>query len=228
MDGCDAVYLNLAQTPSPRAFDPDVAAAKLVSERGPRLGVTRILRISTMGLPGGARSWWVAQRKQEADELIRASDASHTIFHPTWFMESLPLFLVGRRIMLPETSHEPLYWLAGEDYARQVCAALRSEHAINRTYVAQGKYPLSMQHAVIRFAMSYDSSLSLLRVPRWMLRTASVFSAKPRYLRDLLAFTFTHCTGFHAQETFTALGEPLMTIEDYARGIRASGDVPRK
>jgi len=61
-----------------------------------------------------------------------------------------------------------------------------------------------------------------------MLNMGSVVTARARYLRDLLRFTFAFTTGFHADDAFAALGEPSMTIEDYARKIRATGDVPRK
>lgn len=228
MEGCDAVYLNLAPSNSQRAFDPDLAGAKLVAKLAPKCGIARLMRISTMGIPQGASDWWVAQRKEEADDALMRCGVPCTIFRPTWFMESLPLFLLGKRIMLPAAPDEPLYWLAGEDYAAQVSAALRNDAAANKTYIVQGRYPASFKHAVIRFAAAFDPTLSLLRMPQPLLELASLASAKVRYLRDLLAYTFKHATGFHAQEAFDELGEPSMSIEDYARQIRATGDVPRK
>jgi len=228
MEGCDAVYINHAPAPSPRKFDPDLEGARIVAKHAAKAGVKRVMRISTMGIPEGAHSWWVAERKQEGDDALRESGVAHTIFQPTWFMESLPLFLLGRRIMLPESPEEMLYWIACEDYAKQVSRAISNEDAANKTYIVQGKYPVSMKHAIIRFIASFDPTFSLLPMPKLLLCAAGLLSAQGRYLQDLLEFTFLHATGFHAQKTFDELGEPSMTIEDYARAIRASGDVPKK
>lgn len=228
MQGCDVVYLNLSSPHSSRGFDPDLEAAQIVAKEAAKAGVKRVMRISTMGLPDGASSWWLAERKQLGDDQLRECGVPHTIFQPTWFMESLPLFLMGRRIMMPPTPPEMLYWIAGEDYARQVSNAVKNEAAANRTFIIQGKYPASMRHAIYRFAASFDPTLKALPVPRSMLALSGMMSAKARYLRDLLDFTYRYATGFHAEETFALLGEPTMTIEDYARNIRASGDVPRK
>ena len=228
MHGCEVMYLSLSEPSSPRAFDPDLAGAKIVASHAAKASVQRVMRISTMGLPEGASSWWVAQRKQEGDDLLRGCGVPFTIFHPTWFMESLPLFLMGRRIMVPPAPDGMLYWIAAADYAKQVSQAIRREDAANRTFIVQGKYPASMKHAIIRFAAAFDPSLRQLNLPKLILKAASVASSKARYLRDLLDFTYAHAGGFHAEETWKLLGEPSMTIEDYARHIRATGDIPRK
>jgi uncharacterized protein YbjT (DUF2867 family) len=228
LDGCEVVYTNLAQPYSRRAFDPDLRGAELVAAHAKSAGVHRVMRISTMGLPHGASTWWVAERKQRSDEALRGSGVPYTIFQPTWLMESLPLFMLGRRILLPEAADDVLYWIAGADYAKQVSNAIRSERAANRTYVVQGKYPVSMKHAIIRFNSAYDPTRSLLRVPRPLLAAAGFIRPQASYLLGLLEFTFKFATGFHAEETFEELGEPTLTIEDYARHVRATGDVPMK
>lgn len=228
IEGCSAVYTNLAQPQSSRAWDPDLEGTRAVLSAARDAGVARIVRISTMGCPAWRDRWWIIERKARADDLVRESGLSWTIFRPTWFMESLALFLMGPMLLRPPSPDVGLHWIAGEDYAAQVDAAIDLPAAGNREYVVQGPEAVSIRTAIARFRAAYRPGLIVASMPRIGLALGARLAAKPRYLRALLEFTWATNVGFESSETWRDLGEPRLRIEDYARSIAVTGDLPRK
>jgi len=134
----------------------------------------------------------------------------------------------GNRVLVPRMPGVELYWIAGDDYGRQVSAALRSESAENKTYVIQGPEALTFEEAVHRFIAAYNPELRMKQIPLGMLRIGGWFSSELRFLRALMIFTRDHHLGFHATSAWRDLGEPVLRIEDYVRYARDSGDWPGK
>ena len=227
MDGVGAVYINLAAPRSARRPDIERSGTPAIVDAARRAGVGRILKISFMGVPEG--SWWQLRHKAESEQAVRESGIAWTIFQPTWFMESLPLFRMGGRLVAPRVEDAPVYWISGDDYARQVAAALNNGRTANRTYIIQGPQPLSFRCAGERFARAWQPHpLKYTEIPLWALRPLCPVVADVRYLLDLLRVTFETNTTFEANDAWNDLGRPAMTVEDYAGYMRRTGDIPRK
>ncbi len=232
MAGVNAVYVNLAAPRSPRRLDVERAGMPHVVEAAHAAGVEHLLKISFMGVPQAAELWWQVRHKAESEQVIIDSGIDYTIFHPTWFMESLALFRMGRRLVLPRMPPEPLWWITGDDFARQVATALTTDRARNRCFVVQGPEPLSFDAAARRLAAAWPGRsggpLKVSSIPSWVIASMAPLVADARYLLDLLRVTFETNTAFEARETWDDLGTPTMTVEYYARYIDETGDVPRK
>ena len=52
--------------------------------------------------------------------------------------------------------------------------------------------------------------------------------AEARYLADLLDVSMRRAGRFESGDAWRDLGRPTMTVEDYARSIARTGDLPRK
>jgi len=226
IDGCEALHINLSNPQSPRAPDPDLIGTRNAVAAARNAGVGRLLRISAIGVTPGD-PWWVIQRKAQADAAVTESDIPFTIFRPSWFMESLPLFLVGPLLL---HMHTPMttWWIAGDDYARQFVASLENPAAHNRVYDIQGPAPLTMRDAIRQFAAARRPRPVIVPMPAVARRTMAVAVTPLRYLTDLMDYYARAETSFTAQPAWDDLGRPTMTIADYARSARATGDVPRK
>lgn len=220
LDGIEGVYLNLSSPSAPHPFDPVRDGTRTVVEAVRQSAVRRIGIITSQGVCPEAESWWNIACKARAEEAVRSSGISYTIFRPTWFMESLPLMVQGRRVLVPRMPGVELFWIAGDDYGRQVAAAFRSDTAENKTYVIQGPEALSFDGAVRRFVTAYDPALRIKHVPLGILRVGGWFNSELRFLRALMIFTRDHHLGFHATAAWRELGEPVMRIEDYVRYAR--------
>ena len=232
MAGVNAVYVNLAAPRNPKRRDVELDGVPRIIAAARAAGVEHLLKISFMGVPAASALWWQVRHKAESEQAIIDSGIDHTIFHPTWFMESLALFRMGRRLVLPRMPPEPLWWITGDDFARQVATALTTDKARNRCFVVQGPEPLSFDSAARRLASAWPGSLGgplkVSSILAWIVASMAPLVAGARYLLDLLRVTFETNTTFEARQTWDDLGTPTMTVEDYARYIDETGDVPRK
>lgn len=232
LDGCDAAYINLSEpmTRTPPAWDVEVEGTRAVIAACRAGGVQRVLRISAMGVDDAADQWWAARSKRDADEALMASDREWTIFQPTWFMESLCTLRIAGPIMLcPDLPQSPLRWLAGDDLARQVSAALRNAHSIRKVYQPQGPEALTIRRALQRFRAAWTTRrLRIAPLSLRLMRYAAAFSGRAHYLVSLLDMTRDHFARIDREAVPTELPAATMTVEDYTRYVERTGDWPRK
>jgi len=220
LEGVDAAYLNLSEPIKEGRWNPELEGSKLIASLAKTAGLSRIARISAMGVEEGAGEWWVARDKAEADRAFIDSGVPYTIFRPDWFCESLALMRVGPLYVQPMTPRLPLHWIAGDDYGRQVVAALHTEKAANRIYIVQGPEGVTMQDAARRYRRAMGWRTITVPLPMSVLRVCGRFVPMARFLHDLLELTYTHTIGLRAEATWTDLGRPAMTIEDHAASRR--------
>ena len=231
MDGIDAVYVNLAKPMrrSPPPWSPEVDGVKAIIAAMKKSNVSRLLRISAMGVDDAAATWWAAKAKADADRLVMDSGLAWTVFRPTWFMESICTLKLRSFMMCPDLPDSPLRWIAGDDYARQVTAALRDERATNQVYQPQGPELLTIKAAVTRFIEAWTRKpLRLLPTPLAMMRLGKPFSGKAHYLASLMDMTRDHFARIDREAISTNLPPATMKIEDYAKYVERTGDWPRK
>ena len=227
MRGMDAVYINLAapMKARPPNWEPELHGTQAIIEAAKRTSVKRVLRISAMGVDDAANQWWAADHKARADAGLMGSGLAWTILRPTWLMESLATMVLGR-FLLTISLPGSLRWLAGDDLARQLAAALRSGAAIDKVYHPQGPELLTLRQASARFAAT--SGLRMLCLPMWPMRLGSMVNGRAAYLTALLKMTVNHFSRIDQRLLPTDLPSARMRIEDYVRYMRESGDRPRK
>lgn len=72
-----------------------------------------------------------------------ARPAPYTIFKPTYFMETLPRHIQGKRAVVLGRQPHPLAMIAATDFARMVSHAFRTPEAAHREFCVHG--PEAMQ-----------------------------------------------------------------------------------
>ncbi len=225
-DGVDAVYINLATENHRAGFRTELDGTKNVLKA---LGGRREVLVAKLSTLRCQRTgWWLdMDQKFEAEEAIRSSGHPYLIFRPSWFYESLPLFVRKGTLIRFGPDFLPLYWIAGDDYARQVTEAFRQGRR-DRVYEVQGPEPLGFDEAARRFIAAYDPSIRLRHMPLWPMRLAAMFQPQFHTLVQLSDWCSTHREENWSEETWADLGRPEMTVEDYAEYIKATGDWPSK
>ncbi len=225
----DTIYTSLNTPWSPSTpFDPDRDGTALAVQAALRMGVRRFIRLSALEVGGDCVDWWVLDRKRACDALVLESELEVTILRPTWFMESIALFARGPLIFSPVVPSWPLWWISGADLDRQIERLVLKGPKDVSIFPIQGPEPASMHDAIRRFAVARPKSLRVVRIPQMAVRLAGLVSAQARYGAALLRASFSKNTGFTAARTWDVLGRPDTRIEDYARSIDATGDMPRK
>ncbi len=225
----DAVYLSLSEpmTTTTPMWDPDSDGTRTVAEVMKRTGVRRLARLSAMGVDLDDR-WWVARSKKQVDQELLDSGLDVTIFRPTWFMESIPMSAMGPMLIRLTTPGDPLYWLAAEDYGRQVAAALRDPTTIGQIIECQGPEPVSMKDAYKRFQKVWRGYVVTVPAPRMLLALMGNALGPAAYFNALLDMTYDHVTKKPAEPNGHALYRPTVTIEQFATKLLRSRTLPRK
>ncbi len=139
LDGCDGVHVNLMGGPRPEDFERiehrgTATVAKIAAE----VGVQRLTYLS--GAPAREQNFNdpASKAKFYAEKAIRESGVPYTIFQATWMMESLQLFVRGKKALVIGQQPHPLRWIAADDYAQMVSKSYQLPEAENKSFFVVG------------------------------------------------------------------------------------------
>ncbi|RKX28740.1 MAG: hypothetical protein DRP46_08190 [Candidatus Zixiibacteriota bacterium] len=225
--GADIVYLSLATERHKAEFRPELDGTKNVIEALSDRDNIIISKLSAMGVkPTGG--WWLdADQKYEAEELIKGSGHPYLIFRPTWFFESLPLFIQGKKLAIMGKPPHPTYWISGDDYGRMVAEAFR-KGLTDRTFNAQGTVPMTFDEAAKLFINAYRPELKITHIPLLVLRAAGLFNQQMKTLLRLFQFCRDHAEQPESDDAWEELYRPRMTVGEYVEYMLRTGDIPSK
>ncbi|PKK83779.1 MAG: hypothetical protein CVT49_07105 [candidate division Zixibacteria bacterium HGW-Zixibacteria-1] len=225
--GADIVYLNLATLRHKAAFRPELDGTKNVIEALADRDDIVISKLSGLGVRP-TDGWWLdADQKYEAEELIKGSGHPYIIFRPSWFHESLPLFVQGNRLAIMGRPPHPIYWIAGDDYGRMVAEAFR-KNLVNRTFNAQGSTPLTFDQAAEKFILAYKSAMKIIHIPLFVLKAGGLFKPQFKDLSKLFEYCTKYAEKLESESDWNELYRPRMTVEEYVEYMLRTGDVPSK
>ncbi len=144
LDGCLGVHINLRGS-------TEQIGTENVTKVAARVGVQRISYIS--GLTVCQQNGWfeMVARKLRAEAAIVNSEVPYCIFCPTWFMEVLPHFVVGKRATLIGKSHGPYHWVAADDYAQMVAESYALDEVANSRIAVCGPKAATVREALDRY-----------------------------------------------------------------------------
>ncbi|OVE75312.1 hypothetical protein BVX98_07830 [bacterium F11] len=230
LNGCGAVYVSV-DTPPKAVFKSETDGLKNIIEAARRHGHPRLMVLSALGQSDPRAKdhpWWHVREKYAAQEIARSSRLPWTIFEPTWFMESLPLFIKGK--VFSNFSHINMnpYWVAGDDHARLVSASLGITSTVEKIIPVQGPEPLTFEEAGRRFIAAYEPTMKFKTFPMMMLKMLGLFSADAKELATLFQVYGGMKESPPDYSKWPKLPKPSMTIEAYAGYCRATGDFPQK
>ena len=221
LQGQDALYLNLSVDPGSKITDwqPEREGLKSALQIARELNLQRVVYLSSLIMHYEKSQWWVFKVKHQADELVKTSGIPYTILKPSMFFD---IFdgnqRRGNALMATGPAANPMYPIAGEDYGKQVAAALRLPTAANRVYPVQGPEQLSSGQAAERYVRAYPhGKLQIKRLPFGLERFLSLFIPMMDYLKHIVTAIENHPEPFQSQQTWDELGKPIMTVEDFAR-----------
>ena len=125
------------------------------------------------------------------------------------------ILLVGRSDVRP-------WYIAARDYGDQVVRALQlAKDGENQEYVIQGPEAVTQHEAADRVVAAYrPERLRTITVPPVMMQFGRLFSLQADYGWHITEALNKYPEAFEAQQTWTDLGKPTMTLEGFAgRGL---------
>lgn len=222
-EGQDAVYINLQ---APRGVSrsyplPEREGIDNIIDSAVYSGIKRIAYLSSLVQNyNGANGyhWWVFDMKQTAVAKIKACGIPYTIFYASSFMETIDqLMRQGNKILLAGESKVPMYFVAGEDYGRQVAWSFRLLNNESKEYVVQGLEAYNWDEAAKIFIQNYPKAkLKVMKAPLGMLKLAGRVSPKTWYGYKIVTALNNYPEKFEADNTWNELGKPTITLAQYA------------
>ncbi|MCE3229102.1 MAG: NAD(P)H-binding protein [Bacteroidetes bacterium] len=226
LKGKEVVYLSLSikQNEKKNAWHTESEGMEMLIASAKRNGIKRIAYLSSIIMDHQGKdgfNWWVFDLKHKAVKMIKDSGIPYTIFYPSNFMESLSnMYKMGNKMMLAGESKEPMFFISGADYGKQVARAIIEHNNGNREYYVQGPQAFTADRAVEEFMKHYTKEkLSISRAPLGVIKFFGMFSTKMNYGANILEALNNYPEKFMAQKTWDELGKPETTIADYARQL---------
>jgi len=217
LHGCDGVHISL-----PTEVEQQVA--ELVAKLAARHGVERISYISGATVAEENRWFPMTNRKFLAEQAIREAGVPYTIFCPTWFMESLPLFVVqGRASVLGKQPH-PYHWVAADDYARMVSTAHGLAEAANQRIIVLGPEAIGMHEALRRYCAVFHPDIKQVStMPLWLVRLLATLTRNQdlKSAGELMAYFDKVGESSNLAKANRMLGTPTTTLDSWLERRKA-------
>lgn len=221
LKGCMGVHINLEGGPDP---DLERRGVENIAQAAARAGLQRITYISGATVTE-EHCWFAGTRaKFQAEAAIRAPGVPYTIFKPTFFMESLPRYVQGKRASIIGNQPHPWHWVAARDYARMVSRAYATPEAANTSLFIYGPEAYTMQEALKVYCSIVHPEATVSGLPLWAANMIALLSRRKELENALPFFRYTGAVreAGDPQEAKTLLGPPTTTLEQWCR-FQATG-----
>jgi len=226
MEGREIVYINLSIQQDSKKTDPQqekegvdniIAAAR-------ETGIKRLAYLSSLiknynGMKGF--SWWAFDIKHSAINKIKNSGIPFTIFYPSSFMETFPYQMIrGNKIMMIGQSVAPMWFIAGEDYAKQVAKSFQLAGMENKEFVIQGLEPFTFDEAARVLITNYTkSNLKVMKAPMGIVKFLGLFNPRLNYGTNICDALNKYPEKFESEQTWLELGKPSITLAEFAKSL---------
>lgn len=216
LKGSTYVYINLSaeENGAKSSFFLEREGVKNIVEACQAVGVQQILKIGALGAHPSIRQpkeFYQNQIRREGHRYIEESGIPFTIFHPTWFLDSIEWAIKKDTLQWVGKPVE-FYWTNSTDYAQWVAKAVGNPMAYYQHYVVQGREKMDYE-AVYQRLKAQKTSLKLQVLPLWMVKMIGFFSPTMKSLADLFAFYEGTTEDFHGQALWKELGAPSTSLE---------------
>ncbi len=223
--GQDIVYMNLSANQSSKEKDPQteregianvIAAAKETGIK--RIGYLSSLVKNYQGMNGF--NWWCFDIKHKAADAIRSSGIPYSIFYPSTFMECIDQqMLRGNKLMLVNGSVAKMWFVAAEDYGKQVTKVFEIAGAANQEYTIQGEIGYDWNAVAEIFFRNYKKPAKAMRLQLAVLKFLGNFSQKMNYVARICEALNKYPEKFESENTWNDLGNPQITLTEYVKRL---------
>jgi len=220
MAGQDYVYLNLNAHLDAEQYERiEIGGTQNAATVANEMGVKRIGTITTASSRGEEEGIIYLDAKVKAEQALKASGVPYTVFRPSWFFQTLPMFVQKGRAAVIGNQPIPRAWLAASDYARQVSKAFQTEDAANKCFYNLGPQPITTMTAVKQFCAAVHPDIKPIRVSFFLARMLAV-SPGMEQLKAAVPFFKYYDSRWEsptADEADRILGPNLTTLEEWIK-----------
>lgn len=162
LEGCYGVHVNLSGGPTPEDYDIiEHKGAMNTALAAKKCGVKRLTLITGASVHEGNIWYYATNAKYNAEKAVIGSGINYTIFRASWFMESVPHFITGKKARIIGKQTAPISWLAAKDYANIVTDSYSKPEAENKIFYVLGPEKFSMKDALERYIQKVAPQVKL-------------------------------------------------------------------
>ena len=211
--GCDAVHINLSGHTDESCHRNQVVGTQRIVEAAKVQGLNRITFLS--GTTSELKNTWHydTQAKVEAEKIIKNSGLSYIVFCPSWFMETLPLFVNNGRATVFGKTSQPVKWLSAKEYAAIVVESYQQQEVLNQRLHIHGPEGIDISSAVKLYAEK--EGLKFTGLPYWVGNLLARLSHDD-VLKDAVALLrYYETVGEKADAVNTGFTQPKTTLSQW-------------
>ena len=211
MAGCDAVHINLTQ-------ESELTATRHVVDLAAGNDLERVTYISATTACEENRWFEVIDVKMRAEEVLRRSGIAHTVFCPTWLMETLQNFVKGdRATVILGKNPPPLHFFAAADFGRMVAGSYDDDRALGKRLFIHGPEGITLPRALERFYRACHPDLRVMRLKVWQARLIATLTRQRglAYVSRLIAYFDRVRELGDPAEANALLGAPTITLDEW-------------
>jgi uncharacterized protein YbjT (DUF2867 family) len=211
MDGCEAVHVNLTQ-------EAELTAMQHVIDLAASNPLERITYVSATTVCEENRWFELVDVKMRTEELLRGSGIAHTVFCPTWVMETLHNFIHDdRAVMIIGKNPPALHFFAAADFGRMVAASYDDDRALGKRLFVHGPKAIILPDALTRFISTCHPGLKIMRLKLWQARLIAKLTRRENmaYATKLIAYFDRVGELGDPTEANALFGAPAITLDEW-------------
>jgi uncharacterized protein YbjT (DUF2867 family) len=214
----DGVHISLKGGPSEADFERmDYQATRDIAQLAKESGTPRITLLSAYAVHPEKADTPESRAKYKGEQALKNSGVSYTIFRASWFMESLPLFVQGKTILLIGNQSHPLHWVAAEDYARMVSQSYKNDESLNKELYIFGPEVYTMENAMEIYAESVGLKVASISTTILSVLGALTFNADWKSMAVLMKHYERWGEDGSAEEARRLLGTAKITLKEWCK-----------
>jgi nucleoside-diphosphate-sugar epimerase len=215
LSGCAGVHVCLPDV------DPDLecrGTANMV-RAATGAGIGRFTYVSGMTV-SEENAWFpIVRAKLQAEEAIRQSGISYTIFRLGFVMENLDQSFRGPFALVVGHHSRPFHMVAAADFARMVSAAYARPEAANKVFFIHGPQAFTWHQALKQYCALARPGFRIVTLPFWLAEIIARVGRRPQLRAALPFLRYLAQVGERGDptEANTLLGAPTITLEEWCR-----------
>lgn len=216
LKGCWGVHINLEGGAD---ADLERRGVENIAQSAVNAGIERISYISGSTVKE-ENSWFAGTRaKLQAEAVLRASGVPYMIFKPSFFMESLPRYVRGKRASVIGKQAHPWHWVAARDYAGMVSKAYATPKAVNKDFFIHGPEAYTMLEALKQYCAIVHPDTTVSSLPVWVAAMIARLARQKELQNALPFFRYTEKVREegNSKETNALLGAPTTTLGQWCK-----------
>jgi uncharacterized protein YbjT (DUF2867 family) len=126
--------------------------------------------------------------KYNLEKAIISSGINYVIFKPTWFMESLPLFINSGRAAYFGKQLKSIPFASVVDYAKMISSAYLNQLKHNKSYAVVGQESFTFEEALKMYVEKKEPSIAKVTSTPYFIGNLIALASRNKSLKQTVAF----------------------------------------